>query len=87
MSKSKTVSDRVTDALAAIKAISAEASTKDRELADALEAKRRAEEQAAKDRQKAEEATAKVDGLRAEIVETRAAVAGEVATLQAERNY
>ena len=83
MSKPKTLSDRVTEALTAIEAIRAEASTKDRELADALEAKRLAEEKAAKDRQKRDEAVAAMDGLRAQVVEARASAAGEVAALKA----
>ncbi len=87
MSKPKTVTvmDRVTEALEAIEAIKPEAAAKDRELAAALEAKQRAEEQAEKDRRKAHEATSKVDGLRAEIVQTRASVAAEVGTLRAEK--
>ena len=85
MSKSLTLGDRVTDALDAIEAIRVEASTKDRELVDALEAKRLAEEQAEKSRRERDEAVNSMEGLRAQIIETKAAVAGEVATLKAEK--
>ena len=80
-----TLTDAVGKALSVIEAIQVNAGRLDKALKDAERRAAQAEQQAERDRREKREAVAKVDGLRAEIVETRAAVAGEVETLRAEK--
>jgi chromosome segregation ATPase len=83
--KDQTLTDAVTVALSAIESIQIAAGEHDRDLAEAERRAAKAEQQAERDRRERQEAVSKVAGLEAKIVETRAAVAGEVETLRAEK--
>jgi hypothetical protein len=73
--------------LEAIKAIQIEAGRRDARLKDAERRAAEAEKQAKRDRRERQDAVSKVDGLRAEIVRTRASVAAEVETLKTEKEF
>ena len=86
MSRAKTLSDRVTDALEAIEAIRAEASTKDRELAERPGGgKAQGRGASERDRKKADEATGKFDDLRAQIIKAKGDAARQIETLKARK--